>query len=443
MKKIEDYLCDHTKQQPNKIAVICDDVRITYAQLWNNVLERSQELRSVPNHFIVLRASQSIDFLIEYFAVHLVGKVIVPLENDIPEESFLQIQEGLDNYVVSSDIADVLYTTGTTGKRKGTMISYQAIVANAENLIYSQLFNSETTFIISGPLNHIGSLSKIWPTVLVGGTIIITKGVKDMNSFFKAFDYSTNKLATFLVPASIRMLLQFGEKQIMAYSDKIDFIETGAAPMSKNDMDKLCKLLPNTRLYNTYASTETGIVCTHNYNSDYCVAGCLGKKMKHSSLFISEDGRITCSGKNIMSGYVNDEKLTSQILRDGRVYTNDKGYIDSEGRLQLIGRDDDIINVGGYKVNPIEVENIALSFPDVSDCICIADVHPILGVVLRLLVKVNDNRTLDKKKIALFLQEKMERYKVPQLYSQVDDIKRTFNGKLDRKYYRNHWDLSQ
>lgn len=436
MKTLEDYIKGYSESIPDKIAMICGDSRITYGQLWNCVWERKLRFDSITNNIIILRASQSIDFLIDYFAVHLAGKIIVPLEKDIPAESFSKIQKELEGYLVPEGVADILYTTGTTGKQKGTMIGHQAIVANAENLIFAQLFSKATAFIISGPLNHIGSLSKIWPTIIVGGTIIITEGVKNMDVFFKALDYPSNKIATFLVPASIRMLLQFGEKQLKLYADKIDFIETGAAPMAKNDMDKLCKLLPNTRLYNTYASTETGIICTHNYNSDYCVAGCLGRPMKHSRLFLSENGTIVCSGKTLMTGYANDENLTRKVLRNGHVYTNDKGFIDSAGRLQLIGRDDDIINVGGYKVNPIEIENVVLAFSDISDCICVSDNHPVLGVVLRLLVVMKESKSLNKKELAQMLVNKLERYKVPQLYTQVDSIKRTYNGKLDRKYYR-------
>jgi len=436
MKTLECYIQANAENLPDKIAIVCDDVRVNYSQLWSRILERSQEFEAYSGNVIILRASQSVDFLVDYFAVHWARKVVVPLEKDIPEESYFRIQKELEGYVVPENVADILYTTGTTGNQKGTMLSHRAIIANAENLIDAQRFSSETTFVISGPLNHIGSLSKVWPTMILGGSIIVTEGVKNMGEFFKALDYSSEKIATFLVPASIRMLLQFSEKQLGLYADKIDFIETGAAPMANDDMEKLCKLLPNTRLYNTYASTETGIICTHNYNSDYCVAGCLGKPMKHSKLFISEQGTIICSGETLMVGYANDEVLTRKVLHDGCVYTNDKGFMDSEGRLQLLGRDDDIINVGGYKVNPIEVENVALSCPDVSDCICIADKHPVLGVALRLLVVMHKCKSLDKKQLAHVLMEKLERYKVPQLYTQVECIKRTYNGKLDRKYYR-------
>lgn len=435
MKLLEDYLKDNSESIPDKIAVICGDTQMTYAQLWDKVSEHRRNLKSSEGNTVLVRTTQSIEFLIEYFAIHLAGMVAVPLEKDIPEESFLAIQESLRGAILPDDIADILYTTGTTGKQKGTMISHRAIIANAENLITAQLFSGDITFIISGPLNHIGSLSKVWPTIMVGGSLLITEGLKNMDDFFKALDYPCSKIATFLVPASIRMLLQFGEEQLMTYAGKIDFIETGAAPMSEVDMKHLCKVLPDSRLYNTYASTETGIICTHNYNSDYCVAGCLGKTMKHSSLFISEDGTIFCSGKTLMSGYVNDKDLTLRVLRDGMVYTNDKGYLDSKGRLRLLGRDDDIINIGGYKVNPIEIENVALSFPDVADCICITDKHPVLGNALRLLVVTPKGKLLNKKQLALFLMDRLERYKVPQMYSQVDAIRRTYNGKLDRKSY--------
>lgn len=435
MDSLERYIKLHSESIPDKTALICGDRQITYKQLWNRVLEHSCQLQQLKDKILIRRASQSIEFLIEYFAAHLAGKVFVPLEKDIPGESFSAIEQSLNGYNVPEGVADILYTTGTTGRRKGTMLSHSAIIANADNLITAQLFNGSLTFVISGPLNHIGSLSKVWPMIIVGGSILITEGMKDINAFFSALDYPCEKIATFLVPSSIRMILQFGEDKLKSYSNKIDFIETGAAPISEDDMKKLCRLLPKSRLYNTYASTETGIICTHNFNMGYCVPGCLGKPMKNSSVAISGEGTIYCSGKTLMTGYANDEELTLKVLKEGVVYTNDRGEIDVQGRLQLSGRNDDIINVGGYKVNPIEVENEALSFPDVSDCICIADQHPVIGTALRLLVVCKEGKVLDKKQIGKFLIGRLEKYKVPHMYSQVESVKRTYNGKPDRKYY--------
>jgi len=134
-----------------------------------------------------------------------------------------------------------------------------------------------------------------------------------------------------------------------------------------------------------------------------------------------------------MTGYWNDEEATRNVLKDGVIRTADLGRIDEKGRLRLLGRGDDTINVGGYKVAPSEVEEVALAFPTVKDCICISANHPVVGTVLKLLVVPHNG--YDKKKLILFLKDRLETYKIPVLYGEVEVIQRTFNGKIDRKFY--------
>jgi acyl-CoA synthetase (AMP-forming)/AMP-acid ligase II len=385
---------------------------------------------------VCLRAECSIDYLVTYFALHRAGCVVVPLEKDIPEDTFQELSQHFSASSVPENIADILYTTGTTGKSKGVMISHQTIIADAENLISGQGFTHDLAFIVNGPLNHIGSLSKIYPVIMLGATLILVDGMKDLNAFWKAFDYPALKVATFLVPASIRILIQFCPEQLAAYAEKIDFIETGAAAISQADMETLCRLLPKSRLYNTYASTETGIISTYNFNDGKCVAGCLGRPMPHSQVFITSEGHIACKGDTLMSGYVGDPERTATVLRDGVVYTSDIGRIDEKGMLHLSGREDDVINVGGFKVAPTEVEDAAMAFPEIQDCICISVEHKIMGRALKLLVVMKDGRVLNKRALAQFLKNKLETYKIPTLYEQTETVKRTFNGKLDRKFYQ-------
>ena len=407
---LEDYLEINAKRYPQKTAVVCGEEVCTYEALYERVLARTEALKNLyhSGQIVALRAYPTVAYLVEYFALHKAGCVAAPLERDMPEATFQQIAQWLGANTTPEGTADILYTTGTTGRSKGVMISHRTIIADAENLIDGQGFTHELAFVVNGPLNHIGSLSKIYPIIVLGATLIIVDGLKDMNKFFAAFDYPAEKMATFLVPASIRMLIQFSGEQLARYADKIDFIETGAAAISQADMEALCQLLPKTRLYNTYASTETGIIATYNYNSGKCVAGCLGRTMKHSKLMITEDGLIACQGDTLMSGYV---------------------------LLHLKGREDDVINVGGFKVAPTEVEDAAMSFSRLKDCICIAAEHPITGRALKLLVVMNDGEQLNKRELALHLKERLESYKVPMLYEQVEKVARTFNGKLDRKKY--------
>ena len=241
-------------------------------------------------------------------------------------------------------------------------------------------------------------------------------------------------MATFLVPACIRMLLTFVKDKLTSYANKIDFIETGTAPMPLEVMRLLCQVLPQTRLYNTYAYTETGIISTFNYNNGECLAGCLGTPMKQSSFFITDDGVVGCKGKTLMMGYWNDTETIAKVLKDGIIITADLGSIDMKGRLRLHGRSDDVINVGGYKIAPTEVEDIALAFSGVKECICIEAPHPVVGKVLKLLIvpDVDYNR----KNLVNYLKSKLESHKVPVLYGEIAEVRRTFNGKIDRKSYR-------
>ena len=439
MRTLEDYLERNARLYPDKVAIIQGEEKVSYSTLWNWVSAWAEMLLRQglrPGKAMVIRASQTIDYLVTYFAIHRAKGVAVPLENSIPEERFREIGESLSNAAIPVGTADILFTTGTTGKSKGVMIGHEAILANAENLIDAQGFTSSLTFIICGPLNHIGSLSKVYPVVLTGGTLRILEGLKDMNAFFSALEQPGGRFATFLVPASIRMILALDGEKLRKYADVIDFIETGAAPISQMDMERLCELLPKTRLYNTYASTETGIVCTHDFNAGYCVSGCLGKPMRHSRVRITDEGTVACSGSTVMTGYIGEPEATASILRGGVVFTHDYGRIDEEGRLHLVGRVDDVINVGGFKVAPSEIEEVAMTMPEVVDCVCVSASHPIMGSVLKLLVVPTEGTTLDKRRMARHIRSRLETYKVPLIYEEVERICRTYNGKIDRKAYR-------
>ena len=435
---IEDYLQHNADLYPDKIAIICQGEEITYAHLWQLVEVKSKILRDKypPHHVAAIRTSQSIDFLVTYFAMHVAEVVALPLEHDIPQGRFEEIANRYTDFTAPDEVADILFTTGTTGKSKGVMISHRTIIADAENLIDSMEFSHDLLFVINGPLNHIGSLSKVYPTIMMGATLYILESIKDLEAFFTAFDYPCKKVATFMVPASIRILLQLAKNKLASYADKIDFIETGAAPMPHSDMLELCRILPTSRLYNTFASTETGIVATYNYNDGECLVGCLGRPMKHSRILITDDGRVACQGPTLMSGYADEMELTAQVMHDNTVFTADNGRIDELGRLHLMGRNDDVINVGGYKVAPTEVEDAAMAFPGVKDCICISDASPVIGTRLKLLYVKHEDVVFSKKDLARFIATKLEAHKVPQAYELVNEVHRTFNGKLDRKYYR-------
>ena len=435
---LEGHIEQYANLTPDKAAVICKGRTLSYSLLWQSIQEKASRLKAEglrEGEPYVFVTTQDEHFVVTYCAVHLCGAIAVPLEASMPQERQQQIRDEVNGKLSNCKCSDILYTTGTTGQAKGVILSAEAWNANAENLTDRLGFSQEQLFIICGPLNHLGSLSKIYPTLMNGATLYIMEGLKDLDAFFSVFELPYQKFATFLVPSSIRMLLQVASKNLAAVASKIDFIETGAAPISQADMERLRQVLPSSRLFNTYASTETGIVCSYEFSKYGCEPGLLGKPMKHSSVRINEDGRVVCSGATIMSGYWGAPELTAQVLINNEIYTSDIGTINSQGMLRLQGRQGDVINVGGYKVNPTEVEDAVSGFEPIADCICIPAQHILLGTVPKLLYVPKQGQEVKPKDIADFLRGHIESYKIPLLYEAVENIKRTYNGKLDRKAY--------
>ena len=414
-----DYVAKVVERYPETIAVICHGERLTYAQLWEAAGKEAILLRDVEHlregQYYVQTCTQDIAFVVRFLALHLIGAQ-----------------------------SDILYTTGSTGKPKAVLLSDEGMIANGENLIDAMGFHHGLTFVICGPLDHFGPWSKMLPVFMTGGTLHILDGLKDLDALFDAlrpasFDQEKAKSATFLVPSAIRMLLQFSRERLAKLADCIEFIETGAAPMATSDMQQLHEVLPHTRLYNTYASTETGIVCTNPYHlSQSIMQGCVGPAMKHSEVMIGPEGEICVSGPMLMAGYLNeDAEGNMQLEPVGKTFqTTDLGYLDAEGRLFLTGRSSEFINVGGLKLSPIEVEDAAMGFKGILDCLCIPVSHPVMGQVPKLLVVLQEGYSLNKKELARYLKEKLtETWKVPINYEAVEEIRKMPNGKKNRKSY--------
>ncbi len=436
MNTLEHFVRRHALAMPQRIALRDAQGEMSYGQLWALVEELASQIRLPHRRAITLTMQPTTRCVATYLAIHHAGCVAVPLPPDMPLRQRQLLEEQLTQGSLPDEVADILFTTGTTGEQKGVMVSHRAIRAEAENLAEAQGYRRDLTFIITGPLNHIGSLSKLYPSFLQGAAVHLLDGLRDLPALLRAIDQSSFPVATFQVPAALNMLMAVAGDDLRKRAPKIDFIETGAAAMAQSDMLRLCQLLPSSRLYNTYASTETGIIATHNFNDGDPVAGCLGRPMRHSSFSITADGRVECRGETLMTGYWQDPELTAQVMSgDGALCTHDLGQIDSEGRLHLMGRDGDIINVGGYKVNPLEVENAAMGLREVKDCLLVAAHHPVLGTQARLLVVPAAGVSPSARQIALALRERLEAHKVPQRIDFVDAIRRTFNGKPDRKAY--------
>ena len=131
-----------------------------------------------------------------------------------------------------------------------------------------------------------------------------------------------------------------------------------------------------------------------------------------------------------------EPELTKGVWRDGWFVSNDLGYLDGQGNVYYNGRKGDVINIGGYKISPVDVEEIALLSGVVSECVCIESFDEFGVPYLKLLVVPKNDDKFISSELGRFLSSKLEAYKIPRRIERVDGIKRTFNGKIDRKAYR-------
>ena len=151
-------------------------------------------------------------------------------------------------------------------------------------------------------------------------------------------------------------------------------------------------------------------------------------------------GRLALKGDMVMSGYWNREEATKDALRDGWLVTNDLVYTDADGDVYMLGRADDIINIGGEKVSPIEIENLAGEFPAIRECACIGvpDPNETLGQIPVLFLAKGEEFSLDELK--KYLSTRVGRFKIPQKFIEVEALPRNRMKKLDRKAMRSIWD---
>ena len=477
---------NHSISNPDKVADVCDSQIITYNQLFGLASGYASFLKKKglgKGDIVVLKASQSLNHVVAYLGIHLSGGVATALEATTPDDTIESIAKQLKAKCIISDAlntfesdfitaklsavlddarlskresfvfpdeddsADILFTTGTTGKSKGVELSHKALVATAENLIFGCEYKPDTMLIVPGPLNHANAIRKVFTSLVNGSGLYILNGMKDVAAFFGALDYDCNKVSCCLPPAFIRIIFQASGDKLGEYADKIDFIESASAPLPEPDKNRLCKLLPNTRLYNNYGSSESASVCMYDYNKKQGLKNCVGKAMPNSEILIVDDNRkeinssssnmgfLACKGDVNMKGYIGEAELTKEVLDGGVLYTNDVGYIDDSGYIFVIGRKSDVINVGGLKVAPAEVESAVLGYEGIDDCIVIPIDDLITGKALKLLVVQRQSTHLDEQDLIKYLGTKLESYKIPHTIESVDKIARTYNGKLDRKHY--------
>ncbi len=353
------------------------------------------------------------------------------------------------------DLAELLFTTGTTGKPKGVMLTYKAVYHILANTIEGIGIREDDILLLPLPLNHSFALRVLRAVLYRGATIVLQNGftfAKEVEN--NVVNHGCNAMAC--VPASYEVMKSQMQDAFAGTLGGMRFIEFGAGSLSIQQRKEITALLPGVQIYNTWGSSESGgaIFC------DVCEAvkseeriGTLGRPLagkvqvmitdsggKEMESNASHPGRMALRGDMQMAGYWNNKEMTEQTLRDGWLLTGDMAYLDADGYVFMLGRADDIINVGGEKVSPMEVENIAGQCEGVRECACIGvdDPDGIYGQIPVLFVAADSRYS--EEELRKFIATKAERYKIPQKYVLVESIPRNRMQKVDRNRLKSLWE---
>ena len=472
------HWAEHT---PDKVCLIEADTdrKMTYIEFWQSARVLARRLGEVgirKGDRVVVRVTQTIETLVTAFGIYLAGGIYVPLAKNIGNHRISEALQYFDtryyiastpieenciffdinavceeeqcddlvNYPDPDDVSDIFFTTGTTGLPKGVMRSFNSYCATAEAWNRSAGITSSVVFASNSPQNLVAGIGGLQRSLFAGGTHVIGNGIVFLHSFFQTIQ-KCGVTSLFLNQTELSILLN-AQDALQLFFQKVDVIILGAAKANFKDLKVIKELLPNTRILSVFNATETSSICTYEFLLNSTDSLCVGKPDTGVEVLIMNDARefiessyqnpglIACKSPTIMKGYWNNPELTVSVLNRGWLILGDVGYADKDGFVYFMGRKDEIINSGGHKIAPIEIEKLTLEVFGVAECACVPVPDAIMGSVPKLFVVMEKDIEFSAKNIREHLLLRLEAYKLPRIIVSIDALPKTdANMKINKK----------
>lgn len=338
------------------------------------------------------------------------------------------------------DVAIIVYTSGTTGKPKGAMLSHRAIMAAAlVNLSWMQ-DGLESTISVA-PINHVGAINNVCMNVFAyGGKIVFHKRV-DLEAIAMLTE---RERLTYLVgsPTAFAMFAAMPDNGIRRLAD-YKLIVFGGGSTAEALVKPVAALgIP---MSTVYGQTETcGIVTATEFSASTAVmAETIGKPLPFADLrivradgseaAIGESGEIQIRGPYCMTGYFNRPEATAEAFTaDGYLRTGDIGVLREDGNFSFVGRLKEMYKSGGYNIYPVEIELALAEHPAVQLAAVLPIAHPVFQEVGHAFVATSDP-SLDEAALKQFLLPRLANYKVPKTFSILNELPLLPNSKVDKQ----------
>ncbi len=340
------------------------------------------------------------------------------------------------------DLAGILYTSGTTGRSKGAMITHENLASNARALVEGWRFTRDDVLIHALPIYHTHGLFVAINTLLMAGGSMISLPKFDAGQVLSHMPRATSMMG---VPTFYTRLLQHAGLTQEATAHMRLFI-SGSAPLLA-ETHREWRARTGHAILERYGMTETNMITSNPYDGDRR-PGTVGFPLPGVSLRIAdpesgavlpagEIGMIEVKGPNVFKGYWRmPEKTAAEFRPDGFFITGDLGMIDRRDYVHIVGRGKDLVISGGFNVYPKEIETEIDALPGVVESAVIGAPHRDFGEsVMAVVVRTKDS-TLDEATIARALYGRLAKFKLPKKIVFVDDLPRNTMGKVQKNVLR-------
>ena len=347
------------------------------------------------------------------------------------------------------DTAAIMLTSGTTGLKKGVILSHNNLIKTSKYINKFMLIKKKIVEYLMVPLTNSFGFGRLRCVLLKKGCLIIDSGFFNPLLMIRRFEeYDINCISG--VPSAFAMLISLPLKRLKKVREKLIWAEIGSAPMKKVHKTKLLNLFPNRKIVMHYGLTEASRSTLLELKRNNKKNELIGKPVPGVKISICDEfrkvskkknflGEIVIEGQNVAKGYCN---LTSNKFEKNKFYSGDLGLIDKNDNIYFYGRKDEIINVGGTKISPIFLENI------INKKICLGFDFSIFSSPKKH--KIHDNV------VGIFLKEKIRlKHKLNKINKilinngvpnegiirdvvYIKKFPKTPNGKIRRKFLKNH-----
>ena len=355
---------------------------------------------------------------------------------DVAADQFDTVARGPD------DLAALLYTSGTTGRSKGAMLSHKNLLSNARALTDLWQITDQDRLIHALPIFHTHGLFVAMNTSLLAGATIRFMAAFKPDAIIDEIPKSTMLMG---VPTFYTRLLDDPRLTRGLCADMRLFV-SGSAPLLA-ETHTAFEARTGYRILERYGMTETNMITSNPFDGER-IAGTVGYPLPGTEVIITnpdtgqpvpagEIGMIEVRGDNVFLGYLNMPEKTAEELRDtGFFITGDLGIASPDGRISIVGRQKDLIISGGYNIYPKEIEDVINDIDNVLESAVFGVPHRDFGESVLAAVVLEDGADLDGDAIAAQVEPHLARFKHPRRYIVCDALPRNAMGKVQKNVLR-------